>query len=76
MSEETLFTAARRAVRDYNIDMHGGGLMSVRTQQSMEILKREVTSIESAEKARREAAKIEKARASSATEDPDGKASE
>lgn len=38
MSEETLLTAARRAVRFFNIDMNNGGLMMVETQQAMETL--------------------------------------
>lgn len=43
MSEETLFTAARRAVRDFNIDMDNhGGLISVHTQQSMLTLSKKV----------------------------------
>lgn len=41
MSEENLFTAARRAVRDFNIDMNKGGIITVETQRSMEILNRE-----------------------------------
>lgn len=42
MSEETLHTAARRAVRFYNIDMNHGGLISVETQQAIETLDREI----------------------------------
>lgn len=42
MSAETLFTAARRAHRDFQIDMNKGGLMSVQTQQSMETLGKEL----------------------------------
>jgi hypothetical protein len=42
MSEETLHTAARRAVRDFNIDMNKGGIITVHTQQSMETLSQQV----------------------------------
>lgn len=38
MAEETLLTASRRVVRDFNIDMNHGGLISVNTQQSIETL--------------------------------------
>lgn len=50
MSEETLFTAARRAVRDFNIDMNKGGIITVETQRTMEQLSRMVTAVENAEK--------------------------
>lgn len=42
MSEETLLTAARRAVRFFNIDQSHGGLVSVETIQAIEILDIEV----------------------------------
>jgi len=42
VSEETLLTAARRAVRFFNIDMNKGGIMTVETQQAMETLDRMV----------------------------------
>jgi len=38
MTEETLLSAARRVVRFFNIDMNKGGLMTVETQQAVEIL--------------------------------------
>lgn len=33
--EETLFTAARRLVRDLNIDLGKGGIVTVETQMSL-----------------------------------------
>jgi len=43
MPAETLLSAARRAVRFFQIDMNGhGGLMSVDTQIAMDTLAREV----------------------------------
>jgi len=43
MPAETLLSAARRAVRFFQIDMNGhGGLMSVATQIVMDTLAREV----------------------------------
>lgn len=42
MPEETLFTAARRAVRDFDIDMNKGGLMTEATQQSFATLNKMV----------------------------------
>lgn len=50
MSEETLFTAARRAVRDFNIDMNKGGIITVETQRTMETLSMMVSVVENAEK--------------------------
>lgn len=35
MSEETLFTAARRLVRDLNIDLGKGGIVTTDTQMSL-----------------------------------------
>lgn len=41
--DETLFTAARRAIRDFDIDMgKGGGLMTIDTVKSMHILRAQV----------------------------------
>ena len=48
-TDETLFTAARRAVRDFNIDMASGGLIQPTTQHSIDTLSRMVK----AEEARR-----------------------
>jgi hypothetical protein len=42
MSEETLFTAARRAVNYFNIDMNKGGIITVLTQQAIETLAQQV----------------------------------
>lgn len=42
MPEETLFTAARRVVRDFNIDMNKGGIITVDTQKSVETLDKQV----------------------------------
>lgn len=42
MAEETLLTAARRAVRFFNIDMNKGGIITVETQQAVETLDRMV----------------------------------
>lgn len=42
MSEETLLSAARRVVRFFNIDMNGGGLITVETQAAIEVLDSEV----------------------------------
>lgn len=50
MAEETLFTAARRALRDFNIDMNKGGIITVSTQQSMETLSRMINQCEQAQK--------------------------
>ena len=50
MSEETPFTAARRAVRDFNIDMNKGGIITVETQRTMETLSMMVSVVEQAEK--------------------------
>lgn len=50
MAEETIFTAARRAVRDFNIDMNKGGIITVETQRSMETLSRMVSAVENAER--------------------------
>jgi hypothetical protein len=38
MAEETLLTAARRAVRNFNIVMSHGGLVDVEMQQTMDAL--------------------------------------
>jgi hypothetical protein len=35
LSEETLFTAARRLVRDLNIDLGKGGIVTTDTQMSL-----------------------------------------
>lgn len=56
MSEETLFTAARRAIRMFNIDQHHGGLVSVETLAAMQTLEIEVER----ERLRAEANKAEK----------------
>ena len=42
MAEETLHTAARRVVRDMNIDLNKGGIVTVQTQRSLETLDRMV----------------------------------
>lgn len=42
MAEETLLSAARRVVRDFNIDMGHGGLIQPSTQHSIETLDRMV----------------------------------
>jgi len=42
MSEETLFTAARRVVRFFNIDMRHGGLVSRETELAIETLNSQV----------------------------------
>jgi hypothetical protein len=42
MSEETLFTAARRLVRDLNIDLQKGGIVTVDTQMSLHKLERQI----------------------------------
>lgn len=42
MSAETLLSAARRAVRFFNIDMNKGGIITVETQQAIETLDRMV----------------------------------
>ena len=42
MSEETLFTAARRALRFFRIDMEKGGLMTTETEHAMSTLERMV----------------------------------
>jgi hypothetical protein len=38
MSEETLFTAARRLVRYLNIDLNKGGIVTVETQMALHSL--------------------------------------
>jgi hypothetical protein len=38
MPQETLLTAARRAVRFFNIDMNAGGLISTDTQIAIDTL--------------------------------------
>jgi hypothetical protein len=38
MAEETLLTAARRVVRNFNIVMSHGGLVDVEMQQTMDTL--------------------------------------
>jgi len=38
MSAETLFTAARRVVRFFNIDMNKGGLITVDTMHAVDTL--------------------------------------
>lgn len=40
--DETLFTAARRVVRFFNIDMNSGGLVTTPTEQAMETLNKMV----------------------------------
>lgn len=42
MAEETLLSAARRAVRDFNIDMNKGGIITVETQHSMHTLEQQI----------------------------------
>jgi hypothetical protein len=42
MSEETLFTAARRLVRDLNIDLQKGGIVTVETQMSLHKLEQQI----------------------------------
>lgn len=42
MSAETLFTAARRAVRFFNIDMNKGGLITPETEHAIGLLNRQV----------------------------------
>lgn len=42
MADETLFTAARRAVRNFNIDMNKGGLMTTDTEIAMQELQKQV----------------------------------
>lgn len=70
MPRESLFTAARRAVRDFNIDMNKGGLMSVNTEKTMHDLSNWVEALtpqwikdeaafEAAEKAKAQAAAAE-----------------
>jgi len=38
MSQETLFTAARRVVREFNIVMSDGGLVNERLERAFDIL--------------------------------------
>lgn len=40
--DETLFTAARRAVKFFNIDMNNGGLMTTDTEKAMHTLNLQV----------------------------------
>lgn len=40
--KEDLFTAARRALRDFSIDMDKGGLITPNTEQSMGLLRQQV----------------------------------
>lgn len=40
--EETLFTAARRLVRDLNIDLQKGGIVTTETQMSLHRLERQI----------------------------------
>lgn len=40
--EETVFTAARRLVRDLNIDLNKGGIVTEDTQRSLHTLEREI----------------------------------
>lgn len=40
--EETLLTAARRAVRFFRIDMDKGGIITVQTQHAIETLDKQV----------------------------------
>lgn len=40
--EETLLTAARRAVRFYNIDMQKGGIITVETQMAFHTLEQQI----------------------------------
>lgn len=42
MSKETLFTAARRALRDFSIDSQRGGIITERTEKSFHTLRREI----------------------------------
>lgn len=42
MSDETLHTAARRVVREFNIVMHEGGLINTHFEIAMDTLDREV----------------------------------
>jgi hypothetical protein len=42
MSEETLLSAARRVVRNFNIDMNHGGLVSTQTQAAIDTLDNQV----------------------------------
>lgn len=46
MAEETLLTAARRAVRFFNIDMEKGGLITEDTQQSISTLDKMVRMVD------------------------------
>ena len=42
MSQETLLTAARRAVRFFNIDMRRGGIITTQTEMAFETLNTQV----------------------------------
>lgn len=46
MPDETLLTAARRVVRDFNIDMNKGGLITEDTQKSVETLDKMVRQVD------------------------------
>jgi hypothetical protein len=48
--QETLLTAARRAVRFFNIDMNKGGIITPETQHAVETLDRMVHRAAEAEK--------------------------
>ena len=52
MPAETLLTAARRAVRDFNIDLNKGGLISVDLQKTMDTLDKQVRLEQERDKAR------------------------
>ncbi len=63
MAEETLLSAARRVVRFFNIDMNGGGLIAVPTQEAVETLDKMVRLEVEREKAEAAEAAREKAEA-------------
>lgn len=42
MSEETLFTSARRVIRNFGIDMERGGLITPDTLWSMDQMRKQV----------------------------------
>lgn len=44
--EETLFTAARRLVRDLNIDLNHGGIVTVDTQKSLHLLEVQIVKLQ------------------------------
>lgn len=46
MPEETLYTAARRVVRNFNIDMQHGGLITEETEHSVGLLQKQLKAAE------------------------------